>query len=371
LAKAGYDVSLVVADGLPDGMKDNVKIYGIKKEKNRIFRILKSTKAIYRKALILDAAVYHLHDPELLPIGLKLKRKGKKVIFDSHEDVAKQILSKPYFNKYILRFISMLYTLYERKVLTEYDCIITVTPYIKYRFSRWHPNVTNINNYPLIEEFTDIIRSENIDTPYVCYVGGISEIRGIKEMVKAMEYCNTEQLVEEKTKQVIIHYNKDKMNTYNRVRLNLAGSFSSVSLREEVILYKGWETINELGPLSRDAILSIFENSVAGLVVFLPVPNHINAQPNKLFEYMSAGLPVIASNFPLWKEIVEGNQCGICVNPCDPKEIANAIDFFVLNPAKAKEMGENGRKAVLEKYNWQNEEKKLFEIYRLIEYRTS
>lgn len=92
-------------------------------------------------------------------------------------------------------------------------------------------------------------------------------------------------------------------------------------------------------------------------------PNYVDAQPNKMFEYMSAGLPVIASNFPLWKEIIEGNQCGICVNPLEPKEIAAAIDWLTQNPEAAEQMGKNGRKAVEEKYNWQNEEEKLINLY--------
>jgi glycosyltransferase involved in cell wall biosynthesis len=85
-----------------------------------------------------------------------------------------------------------------------------------------------------------------------------------------------------------------------------------------------------------------------------------------MFEYMSAGVPVIASNFPLWREIVEGNDCGLCVNPLQPKEIAEAVDFLVANPERAKAMGRNGQRAVREKYNWGNEEMKLLSLYKQI-----
>jgi len=103
-----------------------------------------------------------------------------------------------------------------------------------------------------------------------------------------------------------------------------------------------------------------------GLVLFYPEPNQINSQPNKLFEYMSAEIPIVASNFPLWKEIVEGNQCGICVDPLNPEEIARAIEYLITHPDEAQRMGENGRKAVIEKYNWESESKKLIELYRKI-----
>jgi glycosyltransferase involved in cell wall biosynthesis len=144
----------------------------------------------------------------------------------------------------------------------------------------------------------------------------------------------------------------------------LAGNFSSTSLHDELVEYKGWEKVDELGFLNRDDIRQIFSFSLVGIVCFLPVPNHIDSQPNKLFEYMSAGLPVIASNFPLWKEIIEQNECGICVDPCRPEEIAGAIDYIVDNKKTVQEMGRDCRKAVEEKYNWAIEERKLIRIYQ-------
>lgn len=81
---------------------------------------------------------------------------------------------------------------------------------------------------------------------------------------------------------------------------------------------------------------------------------------------MSAGLPVIASNFPLWKEIVEKNCCGICVNPLNSKEIADAINWVLQNPSQAAEMGRKGRKAIEEKYNWEEESRKLISFYEQI-----
>jgi len=97
-----------------------------------------------------------------------------------------------------------------------------------------------------------------------------------------------------------------------------------------------------------------------------PTTNYFESLPVKMFEYMSAGIPVIASNFPLWKEIVEGNKCGICIDPQSPEEIAKAVEYLLNNPEIAKQMGENGRKVVEEKYNWENEGKKLLEVYSIL-----
>jgi glycosyltransferase involved in cell wall biosynthesis len=103
--------------------------------------------------------------------------------------------------------------------------------------------------------------------------------------------------------------------------------------------------------------------AVAGVVTLHPVRNYVDCQPVKMFEYMAAGIPVIASRFPFWLDIVEGNDCGVCVDPFDPAAIAAAIDHFVTHPELAMRMGENGRRAVLEKYNWQPESRKLIDFY--------
>lgn len=338
LAVAGYDVSLVVADGLPDEQKDGVTIYGIPKAPGRLARILNSPQAVFSKAVELDADVYHLHDPELIPIGLKLKRLGKKVIFDSHEDVPKQMLSKPYLTPFLLKVIAGSLTVYERYACSKFDGIIAATPFIRDKFLKINPNTIDINNYPLLGEL-DAEVSWGEKQCEVCYVGGIAEIRGIKEIVAA---CT------------LLH---------SPARLNLVGAFSESATETEVKTSEGWSRVNNYGFLGREGVRNILSRSVAGLVTFHPLPNHIDAQPNKMFEYMSAGIPVIASNFLLWREIIEGDGCGLCVDPLDSHAIAEAIDYLVTHPEEAHGMGEKGRSAVLEKYNWGIEERKLLKFY--------
>ena len=128
----------------------------------------------------------------------------------------------------------------------------------------------------------------------------------------------------------------------------------------------GWQRVNALGFLDRAGVRDVLGRSMAGLVTFHPAPNHIDAQPNKMFEYMSAGIPVIASDFPLWREIIAGNDCGLLVDPVNPAAIAEAIDTRVNNPDMAQRMGENGRRAVEARYNWGIEEQKLLAFYEQI-----
>lgn len=338
-ANMGYKTTLIVADGKENEFKDGVQIVGQKKKNKRLKRILFSPGRVYKKALAENADIYHLHDPELIPIGIKLKKHGKKVIFDSHEDVPKQLLGKPYLNPFLLKVLSWVYARYEKWALRKLDYIIAATPTIRDKFAEWHSNVIDINNYPVPEELTNDIPYQ--DRPLnITYVGGISVIRGIREIVKAMDLSK-----------------KD-------VHLKIAGNFISTSLRQEIIQYKGWEKVDELGFLNRGEVKSLLSQSRLGLVTLLPAVNYLDSLPVKMFEYMAAGIPVVASNFPLWKDIIDSNNCGICVDPLKPKEIVSAIDWLLEHPKEADQMGRNGLQAVKDKYNWKNEENKLLKVYK-------
>ena len=338
LTKAGYSVSLIVADGKGDEIVDGITIYDVGKPRGRIQRMLLSTKKVFQKAISLNATIYHIHDPELIPAGLKLKKKGLKVIFDAHEDLPRQLLSNPYLTKIIRVFLSKFFVLFEKNTCRRFDAIVTATPFICKKFLRMNNNSINVNNFPILNELFEET-TNNADKKNICYIGAISKTRGIEELVTTIE--------------------KIKSDT----QLILGGYFSESELKNRMEKRSGWSKIQYLGLVDRNEVRKILSHTIAGMVTFLPEPNHIESQPNKLFEYMSAGLPVICSNFPLWKEIVEGNKCGICVDPLNPKEISTAIDFFVNNPETAQEMGRNGRLAVEQCYNWELEEKKLLKLY--------
>jgi len=338
LANQGYETTLVVADGLGDEIKDNVKIVDVGvSSSNRISRMTKSVKQVYKQALWLDADIYHLHDPELIPIGLKLKGQGKIVIFDAHEDLPKQILGKSYLNPIFRNFLSKSLEIYERWACHKFDALIAATPYIRDKFLPINQNTVDVNNFPLLDELTNTT-DWNDKQDEVVYLGGMAKIRGIEEIVLGMDYTKN-------------------------IRLNLAGMFSEKDLEERVKLYPSWEKVNEVGFLNRHKVNKVLAKSKAGLVTLHPVINYIDALPVKMFEYMAAGIPVVASNFPLWRGIVEGSACGICIDPLDPKAIGEAVQYLVEHPYEAEQMGINGRKAVEEKYNWSIEVLKLLSLY--------
>ena len=338
LAAHGYDVTLVVADGKGDEYKDGVRIMDVGRLAGRLNRMVKTTRNVLDRAVALDADVYHLHDPELIPVGLKLKQWKKIVVFDSHEDVPKQLHGKPYLGPIARRVLPRVMGLFERQACSRFNGIVAATPSIRDKFLTINRHTVDVNNFPLLGELDTSVPWGH-KAREVCYVGAIGANRGIREIVRACEFLTSS------------------------ARLNLGGSFSEPDLKQEVQAYPGWSCVNELGYLTRDDVRRVLSRSVAGLVTLHPAINYLDALPVKMFEYMAAGIPVIASDFPLWRGIVERNGCGLCVNPLDPRAIASAIDYLVMNPDLARSMGENGRRLVLQEYNWSAEERKLLGFY--------
>lgn len=338
---AVYSVSLVVADGLGDEHKDDVNIHDVgSKQGGRFKRMTSTVRKVLAKARFLDGELYHLHDPELMPVGVKLMRQGKKVIFDAHEDLPKQLRTKPYLNEFSRTILSQAASVYETWASSKFSAVVAATPAITEKFAAINQISETINNYPILGELS---RSNGDETRSreVTYVGGMSRIRGIGYVVDAMGFTTD-------------------------VTLNLIGNFGDAAFEREVKQKHAFSRINQLGFLERSEVREVLGRSCAGTVTFLASPNHIDAQPNKMFEYMSAGLPIITSDFPLWREIVEGNKCGICVEPTDTAAIGAAIQYIVDNPNEAREMGQRGRRAVVEKYNWSNEEMRLLALYKQV-----
>lgn len=342
LAAQGYEVHLVATDA-PDGeIHDGVFLHHSPPARGgRLARMTQTMRGVYQKAKALNADIYHFHDPELIPAALLLRRKGYPVIYDVHEDVPRDILTKSWIPAPLRVFISKSFELLENFAAKRMSYIITATPFIKMRFKKLTAQTEVVNNYPILNELAAPASADwHHKDRAVTYVGSITRIRGIQEMVEAVGRTDA--------------------------RLFLGGKFSPPELRDEIKQLEGWAQVDELGQLNRQDVAATFARSMAGLILLHPAPNHIDAQPNKMFEYMSARLPLIGSDFPLWREIIEGNACGFCVDPLDPAKIAEAVRTITEHPDKAREMGENGYNAVISKYNWEAESRTLLAVYEML-----
>lgn len=346
LARIGHDVTLVVADGLGARQVDGVKILDVGASTGRFSRMLRARQRVLNAALELRADVYHLHDPELLTLCAPLARRGYRVLFDAHEDVPKQILSKHYLPAPLRKLIAWGYARYERHVCARIDGVITATPTIREKFLKFMPNTVAVNNYPLLGELEpphEVQRREG----EICYVGGIASIRGIREIVEAIGLCQ------------------------QPVQLHLVGQFMEPEVEAQVRACAAWTRVTYWGQQDRQGVRDVLSRSRIGLVTLHPTANYVESLPIKMFEYMAAGIPVIASDFPLWRGIITEAECGVCVDPMNPQDIALAIDALLEDPTKAQKMGENGQRAIQERFNWTIEEAKLSSLYAGLERPTS
>jgi len=337
LVNAGFRVSLVVA-GAEDEIKHGVSIFGVPKNSGRAGRFLQTVNAVVARAASLGADADHLHDPELFRGVTTLRKTGAKVVYDAHEDLPKQVLSKPYIPILFRGVVAALAGILERSMSRRLSGVVCATPIIANRFSMYIPNTVAVCNFPSLEDMPQPV-SWDQKSDEVCYIGGIFKTRGAMEMVRAMDELSL-------------------------VRLNLAGTFSPISLRQEVSAISGWQQVNELGFLDRTGIRSVLSRSKVGLVLLHPTQSYTEALPVKLFEYMAAGLPVVASDFPILKDIVERHQCGFCVDPLDTEAITSAIRYLMEHPDEAAAMGLRGRLAVENQYSWQSQEEVLIQFYQ-------
>lgn len=330
-----YEVWLI-APNVEDSVKNGVNMAGLKIPKGRIQRLFHQ-REILKKALSIDAVSYHLHDPELLPIGLRLKRKGKIVIFDSHEDVPQQLLTKEWLPRPIAKIFSKLYACYEAYALKRFDAVISVTPVIVDRLQKVNSKTFQVTNFPVITTTQDNRKWEDS----ICFTGGVSAKYMHENIINALTGLN--------------------------VKYRVAGLCDPISYMDTLKALPNWNKVSYDGVLPHSECASYIQASTAGLALLDYLPNVGYRKGSlgvlKIFEYMQAGIPVIATDFDIWKEIIEGNDCGVCIDPHDVNAIAKAINFFMENKEIARQKGDNGRQAVEKYYSWSTQEKILFDIY--------
>lgn len=340
LVRAGYEVVLIAPHD-SDEVVGGVCIRAVPNPNGRRERMTRTVYTVYRTVLSVSADIYHFHDPELILFGLLLKLRGKRVIYDVHEDVPRQVLSKNWIPRWLRFPVSKLIEIVELIGARAFDGIVAATPSIAGRFPS-NKTIT-VQNFPIRGEFVPVNPSPYSQRPpLVTYIGGITAIRGITEMVQAMTLLPASL----------------------GVRLVLAGKFESVALEGKVRQLPGWDRVDFVGWQSRSQIALLLGQARVGLNILHPIPNYYY-QPYsvKMFEYMAAGLPMIVSDFPSWREFLEDVGCALFVDPLDSKAIALAIQWLLNHPYEAEKMGRQGMEFVAKMCNWEVEATKLIDLY--------
>lgn len=334
LAAAGYDVFLV-APGAGASVVDGVHFVEFPREASRVKRALGSSRKMADLALDLDADVYHFHDPELLPMGRFLAARGRTVIYDAHEHLAKNTAARPYLHPLVAKPIGAVAGGFEHWVARRLAAVVAATPTIAEEFA---PGTVVVANYPDLTEWADH-GSTTLDQyrrrpPRAVYVGAITVVRNGPEMIAAAAMLDTPD-----------------------AEFHFAGRVSGMPEPSgQRVVYHG--------VLDRDGLTDLLETSRVGISVFKPAPNAVESLPTKTFEYMAAGLPVVVSRETTTQaDLVADAGCGLLVPHDSPAELARAVDRLLADPEMAFEMGQRGRSAVESQYSWGPQAEKLLGLY--------
>ena len=338
LAKV-HSVTLLTADGLPEETVDGVRIRSVidEKPRSRVERMTRTALAMYRAALAQRADIYHFHDPELLPVGVRLRRRGKTVIYDVHESISDTVTDRDYLPMPLLKALAFASGRADLAMSKKMSAIVAVTPFLTKRYADLGCKAVLVCNFPDLADFPPPSETAEREKCMVCSGARVDYSRGIVEMIECAQRTG--------------------------LPLHLFGKMHDAMYREiENRDKKG--LVRVYGLVSQEEVLKALYSSLIGMVVEYPTGNAVNAYCVKTFEYMASGIAVVSSDIPLWRELVEETGCGLCVEPTDIDAVADAVGYLAGHPEEARRMGMNGRRWAESKYNWASEEKKLLALYR-------
>ncbi len=342
LVAAGHRVSLLVRHDR-DEIVDGVRIIPLPAWRSRSDRFLGSTLRCLRIALRERADVYHLHDAEMLLVGALLALLGRTVVLDSHEDYPRLARDRTWIPALLRPLVAAAVGLLERAVTPLFAAVISAEDEGAKRFRGKRVRV--VRNYALPSEFsaTEDVAWEARERR-LAYVGAITRHRGAIEMVDVLGALDRPGEAD--------------------VRLTLIGPVGESGLDEEMRGRAGWPRVDQLGLCDRSTVAAELARARVGFVLWHPTRKHAEgAVPVKLFEYLAAGLPVIASDFPAIRDVVEQADVGVLVDPHDVDEITAAVRTLLDDPEGAAAMGKRGRELVRERYTWDSQAAILVGLY--------
>ena len=335
LQEAGMSVTYVVA-GAP-GSQNTSTHYYLPRRAGRLGRMLRGPIDAWIALRNVQPKVLHVHDPELIPLAILWSRKnGRAAIYDAHEDLPKQVMGKPYLPSWSRRIVAASARRLESSADRHLHGIVAATPSIARNFR--NERTVLVQNFPWLREYVEptVAREANRNT--ACYVGSVSHERGWRQMVDAV------------------------LSTSSTFTLTVAGPLTSAVVAD--LEHVPDDRVKYLGNLSADDVPALIADSAVGIVVLQPLPNYLESQPTKLFEYMASARPFVASDFPAWREMFGRYDCGIFVDPASPAAIAAALDRLAGDGTLAASLGANGRRALIENFTFEQQAAGLVRMSR-------
>lgn len=347
LARAGIPVAVIALADATESETDGIRVIPVPRPANRLQRVLR-TVTLLRLARRERARVYAFHDPELLPAALLLKLStGSRLVYDVHEDVPAAIRGRTWLPRYLRWPAALFYRLIERLSLPFVDALTLAD----HAYRRYYPGrrTLTVLNYPLMT-YAGLYRERPPapdHRPTLVYSGSITALRGLFGMLQLVQRLKP---------------------AHPDLLLLLVGPIGSPAeetrARELIAHYGIAANVQLTGLVSHPQVHRRILEADVGLALLHPDPNYVDSLPTKMFEYMMMGRPVVVSDFPLWRGIVEQAQCGFAVDPLDLEAAAGAVHRLLADSELRGRLGRQGREAVLRTYNWDAEGQRLVELYR-------
>lgn len=347
LREHGYDVALVVNDDKGNETLENgIRILSTGfVSGGRWQRMTEGVAKVYELGIAQDADIYHLHDAELLIIALKLKRHGKRVIFDSHEVYGEVIKGRGWIPSWIRRTLSSAYNWYETYVCRQIDGVIHIGKYDgKDWFAGRSKRFVHVGNYPRLSEYEDVQIPQYQTRNNVCFSGGLSEEYNLLTILEAADKAGTGVV--------------------------LAGRFSSEAFKKTLFEHDRHNIVQYVGFLNRKEIFELYGKCAVGMCIYPDMGGQLTKLENfntKVYEYMAMEMPVILSGWPYKQKMVQKYHFGLTADPSDVEEIAAKIKWLINHPKEAEEMGKNGKWLLEDQFTWDVAEKELLKLYSEIE----
>ncbi|MBI5017701.1 MAG: glycosyltransferase [Deltaproteobacteria bacterium] len=340
LASAGYDVVLI-APRSQFVEKGLVRIHYIPLPSNRLTRMTVTAFIAFRAALAERGDIYHIHDPELLPVGQILRLLRKTVVYDMHENTPKALLYKEWIPPSLRSYASLMYRVTEKCLMFGLPVVFAERSYE--RDYPWVSQHVNILNLPLICDLQGIY-TKKASVFTLGYLGAVGPGRGTLVTLEAIRILR---------------------DRGHKIYWDCVGPVQDAHRAEIEALAKRYELegIRLHGYLPPRQGWEIMAHCSAGLAVLQPLPNYVDSVPTKIFEYMALGIPVLASDFPIYRDIVETHGVGLCVAPT-PESLADGVEEIIRDPKKADLMSLRGRETVVGLFSWDSEAAKLRDLYR-------
>ena len=324
-------------------VKNNVRIVTFRRARKTLHFL--NLFRLFRNGMRENACVYHCHEPDslLVAIIIKIIKKNCKIIYDVHEHWPSEI-AYGWFKiktKILRRPFEFLVDLIERTMVKFADGVIVVSESVGERFRS--KGYTLIENVPLLSFSAN---PESLkDSDLVLMGGDLQSFHGLEEILSAM---------------------LEVKKSYPGIKLKIVGNIK-IDIKNIIIEKNLTDNVIFTGFLPLEDMYREISKAKAGIIILKnEYYNSYIGLPNKLFDYMLCGIPVIASDFPEIRRVVRKARCGILVNPTDIKEIAEAILYLLNNPEIARKMGLNGRMFIEREMNWEKIEEKLLRVYKEI-----